>query len=404
MQASSLDLRCPPAVRELLLHFAELSVGAYPVGGCVRDALMGIPPHDWDVAVTSLPEQTMAVCQSLGYRVIPTGIAHGTVTVLTDDGPVECTTCRTEGGYSDGRHPDTVSFTGRLTDDLSRRDFTVNAMAAELQSNGSFTIIDLFGGQTDLAAGRIRCVGDPDTRLSEDALRVMRAVRFAVKLGFHICPDTSAALVRQGKGLARISRERISMELQKILCSPSPERGIALLTELDLMPHVLSCGISAEGTGHLSALPTDFALRCACLLFRMPAQGLKENLHGLRLSNETAAQISILASARLPIGNDMTAARRLRHACGELAIPFLDICAAHGQDTAALRACVQASEQNRDCVSISDLAVSGRDLMAIGACPGKALGDLLSHLLDTVMEEPSKNNFDELIKEARRRL
>ena len=188
----------PAHVHTILRLFASHGEHAYPVGGCVRDTLMGIPPHDWDVAVTTPPEVTAAICEEAGFRTIPTGIRHGTITVLvphsgtpTDrDGGydlIECTTCRTEGGYSDGRRPDGVSFTGRITDDLSRRDFTVNAMAFDCLSEGhsaeeqELSVLDLFGGRKDLENRVIRAVGDPDTRFLEDGLRLLRAVRFAVR-------------------------------------------------------------------------------------------------------------------------------------------------------------------------------------------------------------------------------
>lgn len=402
---SPIPLPCPPAVRKLLIQFKKAAVGAYPVGGCVRDALMGQEPHDWDVAVTSVPHDTVSLCESLGYRVIPTGMVHGTVTVLTSDGPVECTTCRTEGGYSDGRHPDGVSFTGKLTDDLSRRDFTVNAMAAELSEDSeTFEIIDLFGGQADLEEKLIRCVGDPHKRLTEDALRVLRGVRFAVKLGFDIHPDTTAALRDCGHGLARISRERISVEFQKILCSDQPKRGVSLLRDLGLMPHVLPCGISPFGTGDLPALPADFVTRCACLLWQMPADGLNESIRGLKLSNETAHAIRTLASGQVPNETSPLSARYLRKDYGDLALPLLRIAAAHGKNTAALQALVKASAEADDCVKLSDLAVDGQALMAIGVPRGRAVGEMLTALLETVLDDPSKNTKERLIKEAQKRL
>ena len=400
-----IPLPCPPAVRSLLIQFKKAAVGAYPVGGCVRDALMGIQPHDWDVAVTTIPEETMRLCESWGYRVIPTGLQHGTVTVLTDDGPVECTTCRTEGGYSDGRHPDGVSFTGKLTDDLSRRDFTVNAMAAELSEDGeSFEIIDLFGGQADLQNKVIRCVGDPHTRLTEDALRVMRGVRFAVKLGFDIHPTTQAALKDCGHGLKRISRERISMEFQKILCSPDPSRGISLLEALGLMPHVLPRGISPLGTGELISLPADFILRCACLLWHMPVSELSENIRGLKLSNETAHAIRVLAGGAIPSEVSPLSARLLRKDYGDLALSVLTVTAAHGIDTTRLQDLVKASLTAGDCVSIPELEIDGRAIMALGVPKGKAVGETLNALLSLVLAEPQKNTKATLIKEVKKRL
>ena len=398
-------LSCPDAVRTLLSQFQKAHVGAYPVGGCVRDALMGISPHDWDMAVTTVPEETIRLCESWGYRIIPTGMAHGTVTVLTDDGPVECTTCRTEGGYSDGRHPDGVSFTGKLSDDLSRRDFTINAMAAELMDDGiTFSIIDLFGGQSDLKNKIIRCVGDAHTRLTEDALRIMRGVRFAVKLGFDLHSDTKIALRDCGHGLARISRERISAEFQKILCSPDPLRGISFLNELQLMSHVLPGGISPLGTGDLSILPDDFSVRCACLFWQMPESALQENIHGLKLSNETAHVIRTLARGVIPSEFSPLTTRLFRKDYGDLALPLLTVAASHGIDTTLLQNLVNASLDAQECVHIGELAIDGQAVMALGIPKGKAVGDTLRELLSLVLENPSKNTKDQLIKEVQKRL
>lgn len=188
---------------------------AYPVGGCVRDLLLGIPPEDWDVASSAPPSRTAELFQ----RTIPTGIRHGTVTVLLGGMSIEVTSFRGEGDYTDGRHPDTVTFGVSLQEDLARRDFTVNAMA--LRHDGR--IIDPFGGQNDLAGKCIRCVGDPDRRFQEDGLRMLRALRFAACLGFSLEENTAAALARNAAGLERVSGERVKAELEKILLSPRPE-------------------------------------------------------------------------------------------------------------------------------------------------------------------------------------
>ena len=412
---------CPPYLRPLLALFAAHGECAYPVGGCVRDSLMGIPPHDWDVAVTTFPETTVALCEGAGYRTIPTGIKHGTITVLvphsgnpTDrDGPydlIECTTCRTEGSYTDGRHPDAVTFTGRIRDDLSRRDFTVNAMAftEKCGEAGGLAVLDLFGGQKDLRDGVIRAVGDPDTRFTEDALRLMRAVRFAVKLGFSIEGNTYAAMARQAGGLARISRERISDEFRKILISPEPERGVTLLIESGLMPHILSRGISPCGIGNLSSLPADFAVRMACLQWGKDGVHIRENLKSLRLPNAESKVITALtAGTAPPIEPTPRRARQWRHSLGELAIPALAIRQAQASgdpdDLRALMDLVCDSEKAGEPVCIADLAVNGNDLIGLGFKPGRSLQDVLCDLLDVVWDHPEKNTREELIKEALKR-
>jgi tRNA nucleotidyltransferase (CCA-adding enzyme) len=408
----------PAYLTPLLSLFASHGEAAYPVGGCVRDTLMGIPPHDWDVAVTTPPDTTLAICKAAGYRVIPTGIQHGTVSVLAPHSGdpsdreggyelIECTTCRTEGGYTDGRHPDAVTFTGLIEDDLSRRDFTVNAMAFTQQGD-TLSVLDLFGGQDDLQAGVIRAVGDPDTRFTEDALRLMRGVRFAVKLGFQIEPNTYAAMGRRAEGLSRISRERVSEEFQKILTSPEPERGITLLTHTGLLPYVLPCGISPMGTGNLSSLSPDFAVRMACLLWGQDDSKTVENLAGLRLPNAVRKDIlAITRSTAMEVKATPKKARQWRHYMGDLTLPALAVRRAREtQDTAELDELIRMVEksiQNNEPVRIADLDIDGTDLISLGFKPGRLLQDILCDLLEVVWNDPTKNSREELIKEALRR-
>lgn len=408
---------CPSYLTPLLTLFASHGEQAFPVGGCVRDTLMGIPPHDWDVAVTTIPNETMAICHAAGYRTVPTGLKHGTVTVLVPHSGdphdregayemIECTTCRTEGGYSDGRHPDAVAFTGLIEDDLSRRDFTVNAMAFT-HAEGGLSVLDLFGGQDDLNSRIIRAVGDPDTRFCEDALRLMRGVRFAVKLGFTIEENTYAAICRKAEGLARISRERISEEFQKILTSPEPERGIRLLTDTGLLPYVLPHGISPMGTGKLSSLPADFTTRMACLMWGKDDTNVQENLAGLRLPNTVRKDILTLTrSAVMEAGATPCRARQWRHALGELTLPALTVRRAREEDTAetdALIRLVETSIERNEPVRIADLDINGTDLIALGFKPGRLLQDILCDLLEVVWNDPAKNTCEELTKEALKR-
>ena len=230
---------------------------AYPVGGCVRDLLLGRTPGDWDVCTDARPERVM----ELFPRTVPTGLKHGTVTVRTEDGPVEVTTFRREAGYADGRHPDAVDFDATLAEDLARRDFTVNAMA--LDENGM--VIDRYGGQMDLFRSVIRCVGDPDRRFAEDALRMLRAVRFAAQLGFSIEKGTLDAIRRSARRAEKLSGERIKAELEKILLSPRPElAGELLLLALREEPPepVPRWRAFCRLTGFpIAALPVERALR-----------------------------------------------------------------------------------------------------------------------------------------------
>ena len=405
---------CPPHLSSLLDLFASHGEAAYPVGGCVRDTLMGRTPNDWDVAVTTPPDTTVSICEAAGLRVIPTGIKHGTVSVLVPlngdladrDAPyelIECTTCRTEGGYADGRHPDAVTFTGLIRDDLSRRDFTVNAMAFTRDGDG-LSVLDLFGGLNDLQNGVIRAVGDPDTRFTEDALRLLRGVRFAVKLGFSIEENTYAAIRRRSEGLARISRERISEEFQRILTSPFPKQGISLLTDTGLMPYVLPHGISPTGTGDLSSLPADLSLRMACLLWGQDEASTTENLAGLRLSNAVRRTImTITRSATAEIPTTPRGAREWRHRFGDLALAALAVRRAHETDTAETNEMirlVEASAGAHEPVNVADLAINGKDLLSMGFKPGRRLQDVLCELLELVWEDPSRNSREELTKEA----
>ena len=401
--SEKLDTLCPPAVRGLLDLFAEAGIGAYPVGGCVRDALMDRVPHDWDIAVTCLPERTAELCADAGLRTVPTGLAHGTVTVLVPgaDGvrmPVECTTCRTEGGYSDGRHPDSVAFSDSIRDDLSRRDFTVNAMAAERDGTGHFRILDLFGGLDDLNGRIIRCVGDPELRLREDALRVLRGVRFSVKLGFDPEPFTRAALTRCAPGLSHISGERVREELRGILTSPDPDLGVALLYGLGLAPYVLPCpSAAAEGLAGRGgfARAEEYESRLACLLWGLPEADLQADLRRLRLSSAEEQRVR----ARLSLQRDFPcagmplpeAARLLRSRLGGEALPALTVRAGYAAVPPGLPEAVRRSEAAGEPVTLRELALHGSDLPPLGVPAGCAVGRTLNLLLDAVLLDPSLN-------------
>lgn len=231
------EKQIPPGVSTLCGTLRAAGYEAYPVGGCVRDLLLGRVPGDWDVTTSALPEAVGA----LFPRTIPTGVKHGTVTVLMGEEHIEVTTFRAESGYADGRHPENVTFGVGLTEDLSRRDFTINAMA--LGAGGE--IIDPYGGQADLKAGILRCVGDPGRRFGEDALRMFRAVRFSAQLGFALEADTAAAIRTNAHRAAALSGERIKAELEKILLSPNPRQGAEIV-----------------GAGLLNHLFTDWQRDC----------------------------------------------------------------------------------------------------------------------------------------------
>jgi tRNA nucleotidyltransferase (CCA-adding enzyme) len=274
----------------------------------------------------------------------------------------------------------------------------------------SLSVLDLFGGEADLQHGIIRAVGDPDTRFTEDALRLMRGVRFAVKLGFAIEENTYAAICRQAEGLARISRERISDEFQKILTSPEPERGVQLLTDTGLLPYVLPHGISPMGIGALSSLPADFTIRMACLLWEQSSDKTEENLAGLRLPNAVRKDIlTITRSTAMEVKATPRKAREWRHYRGDLTLPALAVRRAHTRTDADaaelddLTELVKLSIQKGEPVRIADLDINGTDLIALGFKPGRLLQDILCDLLEVVWNDPAKNTREELIKEALKR-
>ena len=273
----------PGEVRELCVRLWEAGREACPVGGCIRDLLLCRAPGDWDVCTSALPEEVM----TLFPRTAPTGLRHGTVTVLTGALAVEVTTFRREGGYADGRHPDAVSFDAPLWEDLSRRDFTVNAMA--LLPDGS--IADPFGGRADLAGHLIRCVGDPGRRFAEDALRMLRAVRFSAQLDFAIEAETARAMEANAFRAAAVSRERIRSEMEKTLLSPRPER-IGVMIRAGLLDHLHQWDktLSLKGLGGSESIPSGrWRAFCAATGFPITVLPVERALRRAVLHPEAAA-------------------------------------------------------------------------------------------------------------------
>ena len=260
-------------VDAVLARLEDAGHAAYAVGGCVRDLLRGAVPHDWDVTTSARPEEVMALFPG---RCIPTGLPHGTVTVRENHQSIEVTTFRADGPYDDGRHPRSVTFSTRIEDDLARRDFTVNAMALDRRG----TLVDVFGGREDLARGVIRCVGEPDRRFGEDALRVMRALRFAACFGFSIGEETARGLRRSAPGLRRIAAERLREEMTKLLCGDGAAAVLLAYPEVIgvFLPEILpSVGFEQHNPHHCytvwehlvrsaAAVPPEPVLRWAMLL------------------------------------------------------------------------------------------------------------------------------------------
>ena len=433
-------IHLPEDVKAILHTLQEAGYEAYAVGGCIRDSLLGRRPDDWDITTSATPQETKA----LFGKTIDTGIQHGTVTVIRHGRGYEVTTYRVDGEYEDGRHPKEVTFTASLKEDLRRRDFTVNAMAYNEEDG----LVDLFGGRQDLEQKIIRCVGEANERFEEDALRIMRAVRFSAQLGFSIEERTKEAIRGHAERLRQVSAERIQVELTKLVISPNPdflriawETGITavVLPEFDHLmeqpqnnPH--HCFSVGEHTLHaMQAVRPDKCLRLAMLLHDVAkplclttdAEGI-DHFHGhaqkgermaaqilkrLRYDNHTTELVSRLVKWHdVAIAPEKKAVRRAASRMGKELFPLiLEVKAA---DLAAqsdyqrtekrewlerLRGLYEEIEREGNCLTIKDLAVNGRDLIQAGITPGPQLGLALQQLLEIVLEDPEKNTREYLL-------
>lgn len=374
----------PSFAAEILRRLEAAGFEAWLVGGCVRDLLRGELPHDYDIATAARPEEVAAVFD----RTAPTGVRYGTTTVFCGGGQAEVTTFRGESGYSDGRRPDRVRFGTDLKADLARRDFTVNAMALHPDRG----LRDPYGGQSDLHTRVIRAVGDPARRFGEDALRILRAYRFAARLGFAVEPATLAA-ARAGMGLtARLSGERIRAELEAILLGPRPSAalvltGDGLFAALGFTPRP---GASA---GVLERCPLTSRARWAAFL-ALTGLSATAVARRLRFDNATRQGASaILAELeRQPPSTDTAMRRRLRHTPPDVFAEYLRVDAAlAGRDPAGALARLGGILQRGEACSLSQLAVGGEDLRAAGIRPGPEYARILGTLLDRVIDDPALN-------------
>lgn len=355
----------------ILRKLTDAGFAAYYVGGCVRDRLLRRPVHDWDITTEALPEQVLA----LFAHCVPTGLRHGTVTVFHDGAQAEVTTFRADGAYLDARHPSEVRFVRRLEDDLSRRDFTINAMAMDLSGN----ITDLFGGREDLAAGVLRCVGEPKTRFEEDALRMLRAYRFCAQLGFQLDAQTEQAASVCAALAGALSMERLCEEAEKTLLSPRPE----LLGVMAARGLLCAAGIGAlPELSWLASLPPQRAVRWAGLKVLYPALSPER----LRLPSKLCTLITRGAEGFRPEMN-RPALKRLIAASGwEAAEVTAALCGAQ-----TLLADIRTSGE---CVTLAQLAVSGRDLPQLH---GPEVGAALRRLLRHVLAHPEDNRKEILL-------
>lgn len=390
-------MRLPETVRDILNKLETAGFQAYAVGGCVRDSILGKEPDDWDLTTDARPEEVKA----LFPRTVDTGLQHGTVTVLLGGEGYEVTTYRIDGSYSDGRHPDSICFTPSLAEDLKRRDFTINAMAVSERGE----LVDLFGGQEDLARGCIRCVGDPYARFREDALRMLRAVRFAAQLNFEIEAETFKALTELSPNLARVSKERILAELTKLLLSNHPEK-LELLYVAGLAPEMAAHFPGVHLDSRAARLPRCKALRFAAAGERITPEVLGKLLTELKSDRATRDRaVLLLTAVHKPLPESETEVRRCLSDIGHDAFTELLLLkeAGYGSEEstggveqrteriAKLRALRQEIAERGDCLEIRGLALGGAELLALGIPKGPALGACLRALLHAVLEEPARN-------------
>ena len=382
----------PAGVVKISNIFRRYGHSAYAVGGCVRDSVMGRTPYDWDMTTDASPERMLEIFSSEGIKTIPTGLKHGTVTALLDGESFEITTFRIDGGYTDSRHPDSVIFTRNLSDDLVRRDFTINAMAADpsYKENGTENeITDLFGGIDDINNKVIRAVGDPERRFCEDALRILRGVRFASTLGFTIEEETKFAAKKLGQKLEMVSVERKKTELEKILLSDNADMGISLLFELDLAKYIHNELKMPEIP--LCSLPKCFETRISAMFGyeKVPS------LASMKLSNAESSRIKLLCNSSL-YSDELSGenARRLISIFGDIAE---DAALLHKNN--ALSELISLEREKNPCVRISDLKISGGELKDAGIEPRK-IGRIMEILLSEVIKCPENNNRDTLLNIA----
>lgn len=411
-----MKIEVPQEVEWIIGKIREHGFEAFAVGGCVRDTLLSRTPGDWDITTSAEPEEIKRIFP----RTVDTGLQHGTVTVIKNRKGYEVTTYRIDGEYHDGRHPDSVEFTKNLTEDLKRRDFTINAMAYSHETG----IVDVFGGMDDLKAGIIRCVGSPTERFSEDALRILRAIRFSGQLNFEIEEETLNAVGALAPNLLKVSRERIQTELTKLLLSDHPERliltenlGISryvadglheILTEGE-RPEEKSAGLSAypRCLMGISSLPEEKSMRWAGFLRFTSPDTVRRFLKGLKLDNETIGNAKTMAEGfQTPLPEEKTAIRRMASRMteyqfeGVLSLKAMEeaLPGFPGPKTAAgLSALWQEILASGDCLRMKDMAVNGGDLIAAGMKPGKEMGSTLEYLFGLVLEHPEYNQKEFLL-------
>ena len=397
-------LKLPPKVGRIIHTLQAHGYEAFAVGGCVRDTVLGRVPDDWDITTSARPQEV----KGLFTRTVDTGLIHGTVTVLLGDDSFEVTTYRIDGRYEDHRHPSQVRFSAELAEDLRRRDLTINAMAYN-QEQG---LVDLFGGMKDLQEKRIRCVGEARERFREDALRILRVVRFSAQLGFLIDPATEDALRSLAGDLAYVSAERIQVELVKLLRSDHPDyilrlfdTGIAEVVLPELVESAADPARAQSMADSLKKVPPERSLRLALLLHPLGEKQSQKLLRRLKFDNHTIDTVRRLVRwYGQPLGETPAQVRRSAAAIGaELFSQVLQVQGTYRDVTDVRRIWEEITEKGQ-CISLKTLRITGNDLIALGMRPGRAVGVLLGELFEEVLEDPGRNDRGYLTERAKRKL
>ena len=401
-----LKITVPEDVREILRVLRDNGFEAYIVGGCVRDAILGKEPKDWDITTSALPEQV----KSLFSNTVDTGIQHGTVMVIRHGIGYEVTTYRIDGEYKDGRHPESVTFTRSLAEDLKRRDFTINAFAYNPETG----IIDLFDGISDLSDQLIRAVGDPNARFDEDALRIMRAIRFSAQLSFKIETVTRAAIARHSENLAQVSMERIRVEFEKTLLSPNPEK-VNLFRELVMDRFLIpdpeirkKCFDPAANESYrlLSGEEERLRpLRLAAFFQNVSSEQARSALKTLKYDNKTISSVSsIIRNKDRVLNNDKVEIKTALCEMGEeifsMLLDFQEAVAGRKGFLDPVRETKDNILKENEPYCLSKMEINGSDLINAGFPKGERIGELLNILLKAVIEDPAMNRKEELLKLA----
>lgn len=390
-------IELPAYVTRVMDTLSAAGYRGYVVGGSLRDLLRGVTPHDYDMTTDAQPDEMLEIFRD--FRVIPTGLKHGTLTVMSEGNPIEVTTHRVDGAYADARHPESVSFTRKLTGDLSRRDFTVNAMAW----NGETGLVDLFEGQEDLQNHILRTVGDPDTRFCEDALRILRLFRFCAQLGFDIEENTLLGAARTAAGLSKISVERVFGEITRLLEAPFAEKGLAALFAAGCEKYAFfDTVMGVNAFCGVDGLPREAALRLSWMLPALTAEqavALGKRYHAPNTFGEALAAYAEGARGKLP--QSAYEARRFTTRYWHYWRGVLALQKARGADVREAEALCAQVARDGSAVEVRRLAVNGRELQeTLGVRPART-GALLLRLQDLVWQEPARNKRATLLEAAR---